>query len=132
MRFWHFKVWALPLGAAICITVLLGGLLLTKALPPHGVVYGSVHRCDMSPIVRGDACSSRREYEPVAGANLEFVRTDDNDVFVAVTDSAGNYSISLSAGHYRMQDYVDGGPRELTVISGQRIEADYQVWRLPQ
>src|SRR5437762_1994470 len=93
---WHLKLWAL-LAAAICIAALLSVLLLTKALSPHGVVYGSVHRCDLSPTVQGDACYSRHRYEPVAGARLQFVRTDDNAVFVAVTDSMGNYSITLAA-----------------------------------
>ena len=107
-------------------------LLLRTTLSPEAKVYGSVHICDISPIVNGDACYSRRRYEPVAGAKLQFVRTDDSGVFVAITNSMGDYSISLPAGHYRVANYIDGGPRELTVVAGQLTEADFEIWRLPQ
>lgn len=123
---------SLFLGAATCLVAAVSLLLLASQFSPHGVVYGSVHRCDFSPVVNDDACNSRRGYETVPGAKLQFVRADSNVVIVAVTDSMGNYSISLPPGHYVVPGYWDGGPREVTVIAGQRVEADYQVQRLPQ
>jgi hypothetical protein len=86
----------------------------------------------MSVTVNNDACYSRRHYEAIPGAKLEFVRSSDNSSFTAVTDSRGYYSISLPAGHYTIPLFVDGGPKELNVVAGHQVEADYQVWRLPQ
>jgi len=119
-------------SVAVCLAVGVSGLFLLDRLSPRGVVYGTVHICDMSVIVNNDACYSRRHYEAVSGAKLEFVRTSDNSRFTVVADSNGYYSISLPAGHYTIPLFVDGGPKELNVIAGQRVEADYQVWRLPR
>jgi hypothetical protein len=43
---------------------------------------------------------------------------------VAVTDSIGNYSVSLPAGHYLIRAFYLVGPHEVTLIAGQRVEAD--------
>lgn len=51
---------------------------------------------------------------------------------MAMTDSRGYYSISLPAGHYTIPLYIDGGPKELNVIAGQEVQADFEVVRLPQ
>jgi hypothetical protein len=118
------------LALAVCVAVGVSVLILN--LPPRGVVYGTVHICDMSVTVNNDACYSRHHYEAVSGAKLEFVRSSDNASFTAVTDSRGYYSISLPAGHYTTPIFVDGGPKELNVVAGHQVEADYQVWRLPQ
>lgn len=131
LRPWQVSARSLVLAAALCAAAVLSLLELTNGLTPRGVVHGSVHRCGVSPVVNNDACYLRRGYEPVAGAKLQFVRSDDRVVFTAITDSLGSYSVSLPAGHYVVPGYFDGGPRELTVIGGQRVEADYQIWRLP-
>jgi hypothetical protein len=66
-------------------------------------------------------------------------------IFSAHTDSAGLYSVTLAPGQYHVQvEYTvkpdavghpgglrradfSGGPRDLTVVAGQRLEADYSV-----
>jgi len=131
LRAKHVGARSLILAATTFAAAVLSLLALTNAFTPRGVVYGNVYRCAISPIVNNDACYSRRGYEPVAGAKLRFVRSD-NVVFTATGDSLGNYSISLPAGHYVVPGYFDAGPRQLTVIGGQRVEANYQIWRLPQ
>ena len=49
-----------------------------------------------------------------------------------MADSRGYYAITLPAGHYTTPMFIDRGPTELNVIPGQQVEADYEVWNLPQ
>jgi hypothetical protein len=116
----------------VCFAVGLSGLFLLNNLSARGVVYGTVHICRMSVIVNNDACYSRVGYEAIPGAKIQFVRTGDSSRFTAVTDASGYYSISMPVGHYTIPLFVDGGPKELNVIAGHKLEANFQVWRLPQ
>ena len=124
-------------GFAICLATGAASLLLSVSLPPHGIVYGSAHTCTASVIENNDACYSRTRYEPMPGFKPRFVGVGDHPfflrtIFIATADADGYYSISLPAGHYLIPGYFDGGPRELDVVAGKKVEADFQVWRLPQ
>ena len=119
------------MAVAVCLAIGVFGLLLLNGLAPRGVVYGSVHICDFSVRVNNDICYSRSHYEAVPGAKVPFVRTSDNSTFMAVTDSRGYYSISLPVGHYTIPLFVNSGPKELNLGAGERVEADFEAWRLP-
>jgi hypothetical protein len=125
------RIAPLLVATAACLAVGICGLFLLNGLAPRGVVHGSLHTCDYSVAVHNDICYSRSHYEATAGAKIPFVRTSDNSTFTAVTDSRGYYSISLPTGHYKIPFYVDSGPKELDVIAGHQVEADFEVWRLP-
>jgi hypothetical protein len=116
---------------AACLAIGTFALLLLNGPPPRGVVHGSLHTCDFSIVVQDDICYSRKNYEAIAGANIPFIRTSDHSTFTAVTDSRGYYSISLPAGHYTIPLFVDSGPRDLNVIAGHQVEADFEFWRHP-
>jgi hypothetical protein len=117
------KVLFTLLAAAVCLVTLAVGLIVANGLAPRGVVYGSVHRCNWG-------CTSR--IEPLPAARLQFVRTSDNASFAALADANGNYSVSLPAGHYRFAAFADAGPGQFDIRAGEKLEADYQVWALPQ
>jgi hypothetical protein len=125
------RIEPLLVAIAACLAIGMAGLLVLDGLAPRGVVHGSLHACDFSVAVNNDICYSRSHYEAIAGAKIPFVRTSDNSTSSAVTDSRGYYSISLPAGHYTIPLFIDGGPKELNVIAGQKLEADFQLWRLP-
>jgi hypothetical protein len=77
------------------------------------------------------ACSTpgRHVLVPVSGEKIQFARPSDGRVYVAVTDSAGKYSISLPAGHYVVKGYFATAlPGDVTVTAGQRVEDDFQYW----
>jgi hypothetical protein len=63
----------------------------------------------------------------VVGVAIKFVRVGWNREYVAVTDSLGNYSVSLPVADYliRQTSLYARGPREVTVIPGKRVEADF-------
>jgi hypothetical protein len=99
--------------AALALT-----LVLTDTFSPRGVVFGSFQECGLCP------AQERTALRPSVGASIKFVRIGSNREYVAVTDSIGNYSVSLPAGHYLIRAFYLVGPHEVTVIAGQRVEAD--------
>jgi hypothetical protein len=107
------RVGLIGLGIGICLTVGLTTLVLSTTLSPHGVVYGSVHTCRISITMNNDACYARIRYAPMAGSKVRFVGVSDRPLFIgttfmATTDTNGDYSISLPAGHYLLPGYFDG------------------------
>ena len=106
---------------AVCLAISAFGLVL-DGLTPRGVVHGRMQMCNWG----GSPC------EAFPRAKLIFLRASDNSRFTAVADSRGYYSIVLRAGHYTTPMFVDGGPLELNVIPDRQVEADYEIWRLPQ
>ena len=114
------------IGAVVVLGIVLA---LTDTLSAHGVVYGSFHVCRMT----SSGCNPQSpRYDPVAGARIQFVRVDSHRKYVAVTDSRGDYSISLPAGEYSISAYFADGPREIAVAPDQRTEADFHDYYLPQ
>jgi hypothetical protein len=65
---------------------------------------------------------------PWAGVRIAFVNAANKRQYVAVTDSKGDYSISLPVGRYNIQAFYLIGPRDVTVGKRQRIEADFIEW----
>lgn len=94
-------------------------LVLTDTFSPRGVLFGSYQICEMCPSQEGQGL------RPGVGVRIKFVRVGWNREYVAVTDSRGNYSVSLPVGQYRIGPYFIRGPSEVTVIADQRVEADY-------
>jgi hypothetical protein len=137
---------ALSIVVAVCLAVGVSSAFLLNALAPRGEVHGTVRICDSGgrnckavpgvklPFVRSsDICEFGGRYcTAVPGPKLPFVRSADNSTLTAVTDSKGWFSISLPAGRYSLDTFVDSGPRVVIVVPDQRVLADYEVWHLPQ
>jgi hypothetical protein len=105
--------------AAALITVGLT-LALTDTFSARGMVFGSFQRCESCPEGRG--------LHPWAGVQIAFVNDATKRRYVAVTDTKGDYSVSLPVGHYAIGAYYFVGPRDLTVVKDQRTEADFIEW----
>ena len=103
---------------------LVSTLVLTDPFTPRGTVFGSFQRCE--------SCPQGHALHPQADVPIKFVRVGSNREYVAVTNSMGDYSVSLPAGHYligRAALYlVAVGPHDVTVIAGQPVEADFIAW----
>lgn len=115
-RSWRFRVVGIAFAGAVIALVL--SLVLTDTFTPRGVVFGSFQICEMCP-------SQGQGLRPGVRVPIKFVRVGWNREYVAVTDSMGNYSVSLPVGQYRIGPYFIKGPSEVTVIADQRVEADF-------
>jgi hypothetical protein len=110
---------AIALAGALAALVLT--LVLADPFSPRGVVFGSFQECGLCPAQEATAL------HPLVGVAIKFVRVGWSREYVAVTDSLGNYSVSLPVGDYliRQTSLYARGPGEVRVISGQRVEADF-------
>ena len=69
---------------------------------------------------------------PVPVPELELDFTDGSTTLSTTTDSAGNYSIELPAGTWKVTTknflQIVGGPTTVTITAGASIVANYTVW----
>lgn len=115
------------LGAALLLTVACGAYRFPGLPSPSletGTVSGHVVSVPCAPVEKpGIICAGR----PVAGLQIEFVGAQRTDS--TVTDSAGNYSIQLKAGTWKvvMKTYMRliSGPTTVTIAAGSSLVANY-------
>jgi hypothetical protein len=103
----------------VAVAALALTLVLTDAFSPRGVVFGSFQECGLCPAQEATGMHPQR------GALITFIRIGSNRQYPVITDSMGNYSVSLPEGHYLIRAFYLVGPHEVTVVAGKRFEANF-------